>query len=128
MPHDGQALDLSPLTTIWSRRPAALPALERCRQRPPSVCAPQSPRAARSAPRGWRPGSAQAHGLAWLATYVESLRQMQAWATRLSADGRFGEMESADPADRRYGEYLAQIAGRHPHEPGRDPAPFGSGA
>jgi (2S)-methylsuccinyl-CoA dehydrogenase len=26
-----------------------------------------------------------AHGLAWLATYVESLRQMQAWAERLTA-------------------------------------------
>ena len=24
------------------------------------------------------------HGLAWLATYVEALRQMQAWALRLA--------------------------------------------
>src|SRR6056297_3608745 len=33
------------------------------------------------------------HGLAWLATYVEALRQMQAWAERLiEADG-FGEVE-----------------------------------
>src|SRR6056297_4114639 len=34
-----------------------------------------------------------AHGLAWLATYVESLRQMQSWAERLSAESKFGEVE-----------------------------------
>mgnify|MGYP000846937596 FL=1 len=34
------------------------------------------------------------HGLAWLATYVESLRQMRRWAQHLSADGRFGEIET----------------------------------
>ena len=28
-----------------------------------------------------------AHTLAWLATYTESLRQLQAWATRLQAAG-----------------------------------------
>jgi (2S)-methylsuccinyl-CoA dehydrogenase len=33
------------------------------------------------------------HGLAWLATYAQSLRQMHAWAGRLSADGRFGDIE-----------------------------------
>src|SRR6056297_3582408 len=34
-----------------------------------------------------------AHGLAWLATYVEALRQMQGWAERLDGEGQFGEME-----------------------------------
>ena len=34
-----------------------------------------------------------AHGLAWMATYVEALRQMQAWAERLQKDGKFGEIE-----------------------------------
>ena len=33
------------------------------------------------------------HGLAWLATYVEALRQMLGWAQRLEAEGRAGEME-----------------------------------
>jgi (2S)-methylsuccinyl-CoA dehydrogenase len=28
-----------------------------------------------------------AHALAWLATYVEALRQMQGWAARLAAEG-----------------------------------------
>ena len=36
---------------------------------------------------------AAGHGLAWLATYVEALRQMHGWASRLSAAGRFGEAE-----------------------------------
>ena len=35
-----------------------------------------------------------AHGLAWIATYVESLRQMQAWADALSEKGKFGEVEA----------------------------------
>ena len=35
------------------------------------------------------------HGLAWLATYVESLRQMQAWAERLTEQGKFGEIGRA---------------------------------
>ena len=35
-----------------------------------------------------------AHGLAWLAPYVEALRQMQGWARRLEAEGRFGETEA----------------------------------
>ena len=34
-----------------------------------------------------------AHCLSWLATYVESLRQLRAWAERLEADGKFGDME-----------------------------------
>jgi len=51
-----------------------------------------------------------AHALSWLATYTESLRQMQAWATRLSADGKFGEMEGLI-LQIAFGEYLAQIRG-----------------
>ncbi|WP_158965393.1 acyl-CoA dehydrogenase family protein [Chachezhania sediminis] len=50
------------------------------------------------------------HGLAWLATYVESLRQMQAWADRLSGMGKFGEAEQL-LLQIAFGEYLAQIAG-----------------
>ena len=51
-----------------------------------------------------------AHGLAWLATYVESLRQMQAWAKRLSEQGKFGEVEQLIHQI-AFGEYLAQITG-----------------
>ena len=51
-----------------------------------------------------------AHGLAWLATYAQSLRQMQAWAERLSAEGRFGETEALIHQI-AFGEYLSQIRG-----------------
>jgi (2S)-methylsuccinyl-CoA dehydrogenase len=51
-----------------------------------------------------------AHGLAWLATYTQALRQMQAWAERLKADGRFGETEQL-LHQIAFGEYLWQIYG-----------------
>ena len=53
------------------------------------------------------------HGLAWLATYVEALRQMQAWAERLAGAGRFGETEILI-LKLAFGEYLARIAGGIP--------------
>ncbi|KCV82170.1 acyl-CoA dehydrogenase domain-containing protein [Actibacterium atlanticum] len=54
-----------------------------------------------------------AHALAWLATYVESLRQMQAWAKRVSDEGKFGEMEQLI-LQIGFGEYLWQIQGGIP--------------
>ncbi|MGR3376658.1 acyl-CoA dehydrogenase family protein [Salipiger abyssi] len=51
-----------------------------------------------------------AHGLAWLATYVESLRQMQYWADKLTGEGTFGEVEQLIHQI-AFGEYLSQIAG-----------------
>ncbi|MEL7258631.1 MAG: acyl-CoA dehydrogenase family protein [Pseudomonadota bacterium] len=57
------------------------------------------------------------HGLAWLATYVESLRQMQNWATRLDTDGKFGEVEQLIHQI-AFGEYLWQIYGGIPMNQG----------
>jgi (2S)-methylsuccinyl-CoA dehydrogenase len=54
-----------------------------------------------------------AHGLAWLATYQNSLQQMQRWAEALQADGNFGEMEQL-LHQIAFGEYLHQIAGGIP--------------
>ena len=51
-----------------------------------------------------------AHGLAWLATYAQSLRQMQAWAENLHAQGKFGETEQLIHQI-AFGEYLWQIYG-----------------
>lgn len=51
-----------------------------------------------------------AHALAWIATYGECLREMSNWAERLSADGKFGEMESL-LLQIGAGEYLAQLQG-----------------
>ena len=50
------------------------------------------------------------HGLAWLATYVEGLRQMLGWAQRLVATGNLGELEALI-LQAAYGEYVNQIAG-----------------
>jgi (2S)-methylsuccinyl-CoA dehydrogenase len=49
-----------------------------------------------------------AHGLAWLATEVECVRQLARWAERLDAAGRFGETEAL-LARLGAGEYLAQV-------------------
>jgi len=51
-----------------------------------------------------------AHGLAWIATYVEAIRQVADYAERLEGEGRFGEMESL-LAQIGAAEYLAQLAG-----------------
>ncbi|MCB1345306.1 MAG: acyl-CoA dehydrogenase, partial [Rhodobacteraceae bacterium] len=58
-----------------------------------------------------------AHGLAWLATYVEAIRQMSAWAARLSDTGAFGEIEAL-LLQIGAGEYLAQILGGIPMNQG----------
>ena len=51
-----------------------------------------------------------AHGLAWLATTVEALRQLAAWSSRLIESGRQGEMERLI-LTLGSSEYLRQIAG-----------------
>ncbi|WP_209015930.1 acyl-CoA dehydrogenase family protein [Roseibium sp. RKSG952] len=58
-----------------------------------------------------------AHGLSWLATYHQSLLQMQRWAESLDADGNFGEMEQL-LHQIAFGEYLHQIAGGIPMNQG----------
>ena len=58
-----------------------------------------------------------AHGLAWLATYVEALAQMQVWAEKLQNDGKFGEVEQL-LHQIAFGEYLWQIYGGIPMNQG----------
>jgi (2S)-methylsuccinyl-CoA dehydrogenase len=53
------------------------------------------------------------HGLAWLATYLEAVRQLSAYAQRLSDNGAFGETEDLIVRIGA-GEYLAQIFGGIP--------------
>jgi (2S)-methylsuccinyl-CoA dehydrogenase len=53
------------------------------------------------------------HGLAWLATYVEAIRQLTAYAERMAGDGSFGELEE-HLVRIGLGEYLAQIVGGIP--------------
>ena len=58
-----------------------------------------------------------AHGFAWLATYVESLRQMENWALNLQVSGKFGEVEQLI-LQITFGEYLCQMAGGIPMNQG----------
>ncbi len=51
-----------------------------------------------------------AHGLAWLATYTQALRQMHKWGEALNADGKFGQTEQLIHQI-AFGEYLWQIYG-----------------
>src|SRR6516165_5534033 len=50
------------------------------------------------------------HGLAWLATYVEAIRQLAHYAQRLADSGGFGEIEELIVRIGA-GEYLAQVLG-----------------
>jgi len=53
------------------------------------------------------------HGLAWIATYVEALRQLASYAERMAGAGTLGEMEE-HLVRIGLGEYLAQIIGGIP--------------
>ena len=57
------------------------------------------------------------HGLAWLATYVEAVRQLAAYTERMVAAGTFGEIEEG-LVRIALGEYLAQIVGGIPMSQG----------
>src|SRR4051795_4274600 len=58
-----------------------------------------------------------AHGLAWLSTYAVSVRELAAYAERMSAEGRFGETEEL-LVRIGVGEYLDQIFGGIPMSQG----------
>ncbi len=57
------------------------------------------------------------HGLAWLATYVEAIRQLAAYAQRLMANGAFGEIEEL-VVRIGAGEFLSQVLGGIPMSQG----------
>ncbi len=54
-----------------------------------------------------------AHGLAWHEVYRQALHAMRGWATRLAAEGHFGELEEL-MLEAAFGEYLARMAGGLP--------------
>jgi (2S)-methylsuccinyl-CoA dehydrogenase len=117
MAHDGQTLPQVLLADLLDTTRAALAPVE------DALAQATANVRARVAPGGKVNGDlleieqTAAHGLAWLATYVESLRQMQGWAERLSTEGRFGEMEALIHQI-AFGEYLNHIAGGIPMNQG----------
>ncbi len=64
-------------------------------------------------PARFEAGQVAAHGLAWIATTVQALRQIHDWAVRLDQAGAFGEAEMLI-LQTAFGEYLAQLAGGIP--------------
>jgi (2S)-methylsuccinyl-CoA dehydrogenase len=57
------------------------------------------------------------HGFGWYATYGELMTQVSAWADRLEAEGKFGEVEAL-LAQLLFTEYGAQMAGGIPMNQG----------
>ncbi len=49
-----------------------------------------------------------AHGLSWMATYVEALRQMHKWGVKLEEEGHFSEFEQLI-LQCAFGEYCTQL-------------------
>jgi (2S)-methylsuccinyl-CoA dehydrogenase len=66
------------------------------------------------------------HGLAWLATYVEAVRQLASYAERMQARGGLGEIEEL-LIEIGIGEYLAQIQGGIPMSQGEIVRPLDLG-
>ncbi|MFL9827316.1 acyl-CoA dehydrogenase family protein [Rhodoplanes sp. SY1] len=57
------------------------------------------------------------HGLAWLATYAEAVRQLAAYTARMTEAGKLGEIEEL-VVRIGLGEYIAQVAGGIPMSQG----------
>ena len=68
-----------------------------------------------------------AHGFAWCATYVETLRQLLNWSDALGSEGNFGELEQLIQQI-IFGEYLAQLVHGIPMWQGEIVRPSSMGA
>ena len=120
MPHDGQDLHLtsSPLLAdLLDLTGAALPAVDTVLALAKDILRAKVSLDGRVSGALIDQHQTAAHGLAWLATYAQSLHQMQDWALRLQADGKFGEVEQLIHQI-ALGEYLWQIYGGIPMSQG----------
>ncbi|KIT18004.1 acyl-CoA dehydrogenase family protein [Jannaschia aquimarina] len=123
MPHDGQDMNVarsiaSPLLPdLLSLTADAVPAAEAYLERAKAAVAARIVSDGRVSGALLEENQTAAHALAWTATYVEALRQMQDWAERLQSEGRLGEMESLI-LQISFGEYLWQLYGGLPMSQG----------
>lgn len=118
MPHDGQTLSQSPvLADLPALTEAALPEVEHLVLTAREALRARVTVGGKISTAALEANQFAAHALAWLATYAESLRQMQAWAGRTTRDGTFGEMEALI-LQIAFGEYLSQIWGGIPMSQG----------
>lgn len=98
------------LSDLLALTNAALPPVEKLFQSARTAVAAMVSEEGRVSGRLIEQNQTAAHGLSWLATYHQSLVQMQKWAERLQADGKFGEVEQLIHQI-AFGEYLNQIHG-----------------
>ncbi|MDD9725115.1 acyl-CoA/acyl-ACP dehydrogenase [Roseovarius sp. SK2] len=120
MAHDGQDVDLSTeilLEDLLDLTGKAVPPAEQILDKARDALRDLVTVEGRVSSRAVEQHQTASHGLAWLATYVESLRQMQDWATRLKDEGKFGEVEQLIHQI-AFGEYLWQIYGGIPMNQG----------
>jgi (2S)-methylsuccinyl-CoA dehydrogenase len=120
MPHDGQDMTLNPnpiLADLLALTKASLPAVDDVLTRAKAAVRAVVEDGGRVSGKLIEEHQTAAHGLAWLATYAQSLHQMQGWAKRLSDDGKFGEVEQLIHQI-AFGEYLWQIYGGIPMSQG----------
>ena len=119
MPHDGQDMTAPAalLADLQGLVAAALPPLEALLERTTESVRARVARDGKVDAALMEREQRAVHGLAWLATYVESVRQMQAWAGRLSDAGSFGEIETLI-LQIGVGEYLWQVQGGIPMNQG----------
>jgi (2S)-methylsuccinyl-CoA dehydrogenase len=120
MPHDGQDMTTKTcpiLTDLLAQTAAALPAVDDVLARAKDAVRTTVTDNGRISGKLFEENQTAAHGLAWLATYAQSLHQMQGWAERLHADGKFGEVEQLIHQI-AFGEYLWQIYGGIPMSQG----------
>jgi (2S)-methylsuccinyl-CoA dehydrogenase len=118
MPHDGQAMTQTPiLSDLMARTTAALPEVEGLFTSARDALKAEVTVAGKISAPALEQRQFESHALAWLATYLEALRQLNGWAGRVSDAGQFGEMEALI-LQIGFGEYLAQIAGGIPMSQG----------
>lgn len=119
MPHDGTSpmIETPVLPDLLALTKEAVPAAESLLDRAKDVVRAQVSDGDQVSASLIESHQTAVHGLAWVATYVEALRQMQHWAEALQADGKFGELEQLIHQI-TFGEYLWQLYGGIPMSQG----------
>jgi (2S)-methylsuccinyl-CoA dehydrogenase len=124
MAHDGQDLQMtadaanSPiLPDLLTLTAAALPPVTQLYERARDAVREMVTENGRVSGKLLEANQTAAHGLSWIATYEQSLKQMQAWAERVQGAGKFGEIEQLIHQI-AFGEYLHQLAGGIPMNQG----------
>ncbi|UWQ75077.1 acyl-CoA dehydrogenase family protein [Leisingera sp. M658] len=112
MAHDGQDLQMKPtlIPDLLALTGAALEPLDQLLEAARASVKDMVSEEGRVSGRLIEENQVAAHGLSWLATYVYSLRQMQKWAEKLQAEGKFSELDQLIHQI-GFGEYLWQVYG-----------------